>query len=222
AEREGALVVGDPQEGEVTGPPLRPLLPGYRGILHRDVLVLRNRAPGQQPLALEDVADLQRTSHRACGVDSAHGDPAMQRFVQTRQQVERRGLAAATRADDRDELTGLHRQVDLLHGDLLGVPDRDVVDGDECFFPGDGACVLHSHDLSFQRSTRASSGRMIRYSVASSRSMKTSSQCMTGTSWNRSKAWENCQPIPLLMMKSSARTTTFHAWAYSLRRAVNA
>ncbi len=88
-------------------------------ILHAqaELDVLRHRLVRKQRVALEHhaeaaVARLDVVDHAAVDPDLARG-----RILEARDHAQRRGLAAAGRADEHHELAVLDRDVDVLHGD---------------------------------------------------------------------------------------------------------
>src|SRR5262249_4994255 len=92
--------------------------------LHAVADVAADRAPRQQARVLEH--------HRAIGAGAGYA-PAIDRHAaalvgqQPGDDVEERGLAAAARADDRQELAVVDRQRDVRQGEVLAAVALDVV-----------------------------------------------------------------------------------------------
>ena len=92
---------------------LLPLGQGHSLDLDAELHVLGDGAPRQQQVLLQHEGDVRVRSFDALTVDERF---AFARRIEPRADVEQRGLAAAARPDQRDDLAVAHGQAHLLHG----------------------------------------------------------------------------------------------------------
>ena len=149
--RHPVLAVADAQRAEQFGGAALPGPPALGGQAHRQRHVLRRRQVREQvpagllPEEAHGLAAVGQALPRAHAqqVVPGHPGPARGGRVQARQDVEQRGLAAARRADERGQLTGLDQQVKPLQSlDLdagRGVDPDQAVAGDDRVVPEAGA-----------------------------------------------------------------------------------
>jgi hypothetical protein len=123
------------QRGSRAGAQLRLAFVGAKDAFHRQVDVLGAGQPRQQRVVLEDHAAFRAGRGNLAAVAQQH--PAG-RLEQACDQVQQGALAAARMADQRDELTPGHAEVDVAQRvettfpgleHHLGVLDLDEVDG---------------------------------------------------------------------------------------------
>ena len=81
---------------------------------------------------LRDDGDLraQRAQRVVADVDAVDRDPPLGHVVEARDQIGEGALAAAAHADERDDLAGLDREVDVLQHGLGAVAKADVLEDD--------------------------------------------------------------------------------------------
>ena len=98
---------GQTDKAEQLPSPALPALLRPASELEREGDVVERGAPGQEPRTLEDEPD-----PRIRAVDAPFGDldGSGGRLQETGKQAEERALATPVRADQRDDLAGLHRQ----------------------------------------------------------------------------------------------------------------
>src|SRR5262245_3326896 len=97
----------------------------------RDVLGEGHRP--EQRSGLEQHPEARRPQLLGWG-DAVHPHAAAERQVQTDQVSEQRRLPAAAAAEDREHLSGSHREVEILEDHRLAVSDREVLDRDHRAF----------------------------------------------------------------------------------------
>ena len=114
------LVAGETELGKpAAGGRFRRLAIGAEDV-EAEQHVVDGRAPGHQPIALEDDADLAAQRREiAERVDALDGDAARVRLGQAGDQVEDGGLAAAGLAEQGDDLAARHLEGDAVDGGEL-------------------------------------------------------------------------------------------------------
>src|SRR5262249_15007624 len=139
-ELDGVVVraLREPDVGQEGARPLESVLLAAELEWNRDVLEGGQR--GNQVEGLEDVADgvaaeaRERILAEPGQLDSVHHDAPGRGPVEARDQAEQRGLAAARRPGDRDELAGRHLEEDLrehVHGAAAALETHaDAADAD--------------------------------------------------------------------------------------------
>jgi hypothetical protein len=127
--REDVLAAGEVVALEQRGGPSAGLPARDTVHLQPEDDVLQDRPPRHQQVLLQDVAD--RPVRVARGVGPVDQDPAFRGGEQTGDDVEQRGLAAAGRSDEGDELAGLRVEVDAVQDErAVAVALPDAVDLD--------------------------------------------------------------------------------------------
>ncbi len=69
----------------------------------------------------------KRVERRVANVDRVDGDSTFEDVVETRQEIDERRLACAAAADQRDDLAGCDRQIDVSQNRLVVVGERDIL-----------------------------------------------------------------------------------------------
>ena len=102
------------------------------GLAQAECDVLEHVQMREQRVALKHRVDRPPVGAHAGHVPPAHADPAGGRVLEPGDHAQRGGLAAARRADDREELAALDLQVEAAHGDQVAealLDSRDVDGG---------------------------------------------------------------------------------------------
>ncbi len=134
AARELALVaVAEPAQADEVEQLFAPL--AALGLLHAadaqaELDVARHRHVPEDRVVLEDEPHVALLRREVRDVAARDVDRPLVRQHEPRDHAQERALAAARGAEQHEELAGLDLEADAVHRGLVGVPLRDVLDGD--------------------------------------------------------------------------------------------
>jgi hypothetical protein len=117
-----------------------PLLLRQALVLEPERNVVGNGEVREEGVALEDRVDVALVRRRLRHVGPVEHDPPARRPLEARDHPQRRGLAAAGRADQREELARRHMHVDPVDRDRIAELLHERLEPDLSFHP---LLVLH-------------------------------------------------------------------------------